>query len=144
MLNKNTHYQSSKSKGTNMYSLIFITSYKNFSLAIKEYFYKKNNVKNEIIFFDCFGIDEDSEESIYNFLLKKRINSVEKIIIFSDLGNSYEMAKKLVKKNPDIFHLADGSLIESGFLSYLMLNTSAPIESINKFIDNPVGKKEVK
>ncbi|MGL5520303.1 MAG: hypothetical protein ACRDBR_02630 [Metamycoplasmataceae bacterium] len=127
-----------------MYSLVFITSYKKFSLAIKEYFYKKNNVKNEIIFFDCFGMDEDDEETIYNFLVKKRSSSVEKIIIFSDLGNSYEVAKNLLKRNPELFWLADGSLIESGFISYLMLNTSAPIESINKFINNPVGKKEVK
>ncbi|MGL5521939.1 MAG: hypothetical protein ACRDAW_01550 [Metamycoplasmataceae bacterium] len=127
-----------------MYSLVFITSYKKFSLAIKEYFYKKNNVKNEIIFFDCFGLDEDSEEAIYNFLIKKRTNSIDKIIIFSDLGNSYEVAKNLLKKNPNLFWLADGSLIESGFISYLMLNTSAPIDSIEKFINNPVGKKEVK
>jgi dihydroxyacetone kinase DhaKLM complex PTS-EIIA-like component DhaM len=124
-----------------LYAFIIITNKLTFANAVKEYFVSMSpiNFNNTKIF--VFGLDTNSETEIIEDL-KKVIVMNEKIengFIFSDFGDSV-FSSKIIENLIENMYYSKGSLIESGFLAFTLINGGAPIESIMLAIDREVKK----
>ncbi|MGL4343224.1 MAG: hypothetical protein ACRCRZ_01460 [Metamycoplasmataceae bacterium] len=127
-----------------MFSFILITHQKEFTKNIKDYFLLKNNIKTENVYFHCFGLDYDNFDDILNYMNEfwEKKPKINQAIIFTDLGESYKIGKKLVENNKNQFILAKTSILENGYLVYILLNTKAPFKTIEPFIEKWIDKKE--
>lgn len=123
--------------------LIIITYNLRFSNEIIEYF-KTQNICNGYKFtFLPIGLDEGNEEEILTKIYKKikSYKSVETVISFADAGLPTKLAKRIEIKDENIrYYRSKGSLIENGYLTYLMTNTRAPKEIIEQVIDTKIEK----
>lgn len=128
------------------YSFILITDNEEFSLTIKKYFIEKSKIKKENIDFLCFGTDKQDKEFIIKSFKSTRFAKTReniKFVIFSDLGDSFKIAKQIKEELDDEIYISNSSIIESGYIVFLLLNSYAPFESIKKFIDYPTPKNEL-
>lgn len=123
--------------------LILITYKLRFSNEIVSYF-KEQNICNTYNFnFLPVGLDEGPEEKILNTITNRLrdIRNLNNVIIFSDVGLPTKLAKRIEVESPDIkLFRAKGSLVENGFLTYIMLNTKAPIETIDNVMNDIIEK----
>ncbi|MBD5423394.1 MAG: hypothetical protein HDR43_02775 [Mycoplasma sp.] len=126
-----------------MIIFIVITYKINFSQEIISYF-KSQNICNGYNFnFIPIGLDEGDDEEILNKIYKKLndIKNLETVVVFSDVGLPTKLAKRIeIKDNNIELFRAKGSLIENGYLSYIMLNTKAPKETIEQVINDKIEK----
>lgn len=131
----------------NTYTLILITKEEEFSKRIKKYFLEKGKIKKENIEFLCYGTDKNNKESIIahfsNTRVAKSRNDEIKYVIFSDLGDAYKVAKQIHKEYKDKSYLSNSSIIESGYIVFLLLNSFAPFESVKYFLQKPTPKNEL-
>ena len=124
-----------------LYAFIIITNKINFSNAVKDYFVSMSpvNFNNTKIF--VYGLDENNEEEIaidLDKIIKDNIK-INKGFVLSDFGDSLFSSKLLEKKMKNITY-SKGSLIETGFLAFKLINGGAPIEAIMLSIDRPFNK----
>lgn len=123
--------------------LIVITYKLNFSNEVISYF-KSQNICNIYNFnFLPVGLDEGPEDKILNTIYNRLrdIKNLNTVVVFSDAGLPTKLAKRIEMENKEInFFRSKGSLIENGFLAYIMLNTRAPIETIEDAISDPIEK----
>lgn len=129
------------------YSYTLITDNVSFSLKIRKYFLEKGKIKHKNVDFNCFGLDEkkDAKEilnTIQNTAFVKSKENV-KYIIFTDIGPSFELGKQMYELDSKNVLLSNSSVLESGFLAYIMANTFAPLKSIMKFIEHPIHKDKI-
>lgn len=123
---------------------IVITNELEFSEHIIRY-WKNQNICNGYKFqFLATGLDEGREEDILNKIYKfiDEHKNVKQIAIFSDAGLSTNLAKRIhldEGRNIKILR-SKGSLIENGFLSYIMLNTGAPEETFDSILNDYINK----
>ncbi|MGL5617698.1 MAG: hypothetical protein ACRCWU_01430 [Metamycoplasmataceae bacterium] len=85
--------------------------------------------------------DSKSETKIIKELKKALSENqrIEKCFIFSDFGDPMFLAETLEKEIEIAIH-SKNSLIESGFLSFELINGGAPIESIMIAFDREVKR----
>lgn len=124
-----------------MYAFVIITNNINFSNAVKDYFTSMSpiNYNNTKVF--VYGTDVSSEKDIIKDL-KKIMDTNTKIsncFVFSDFGNSLFSSKDLEQNIKNTFY-SKGSLIETGYLAFKLINGSAPIESIMLAINRTIAK----
>ena len=117
--------------------MIIVTNKIKFSNDIISYFKEMNLQNYSHLTFIPIGLDEGSEEQILESIYE-RINQIKFlniITIFSDLGLPNQFSKRIKVNIPNINVLySNGSLIEKGFLTYMLLNTGAPLDTIEKMI----------
>lgn len=124
---------------------ITITNELHFSNEIIKY-WKNQNICNGYKFsFLPVGLDEGKDEKIlnkiYDFVNNHR--NIKNVVVFSDAGLSTKLAKRIhfdQDKGINLFR-SKGALIENGFLSYIMLNTSAPESTFNSILDDYIDKE---
>lgn len=122
-----------------MVLLLMITYKIEFSNQIINYFKSLNPINNFYLSFMPIGLDEMEESKLLDLVIKKIDNNpkIESIVVFADVGLPTKFAKRIQLKKRDIkIIISKGSIIENGFLSYLLLNTKAPIESVEMIIDD--------
>ncbi len=117
--------------------MIIVTNKIKFSNDIISYFKEMNLQNYSHLTFIPIGLDEGSEEQILESIYE-RINQIKFlniITIFSDLGLPNQFSKRIKVNIPNVNVLySNGSLIEKGFLTYMLLNTGAPLDTIEKMI----------
>lgn len=124
-------------------TILLIITYKlDFSNQVIEYFKSKNICNGFKFSFLSAGVDEGYEDEVLNNIYKKLDNfkSVETIVILSDAGIPTKIAKRIKYKDETKIFKSKNSLIENGFLTYLMLNTKIPVEAIEKVINENIEK----
>lgn len=125
-------------------TIFIVLTYKvSFSNQIIDYFKSLNPINHFHFNFFGVGLDQSKEEHIIKSIVDRidRNQKVENVVIFSDVGNPTKVAKRLKFKNKDITVLrSNGSIIENGFLTYMMLNTKTPIESVRTILDKKIEK----
>ncbi len=124
-----------------MYAFIIITNKIKFSNAVKDYFISMSpiNYNNTKVF--IYGLDENNETEIIadlNKILKNNIKITNGFVL-SDFGDSLFSSKLIEKEIKNIIY-SKGSLIETGFLAFKLINGSAPIESIMLSINRTIDK----
>ncbi|WP_022934595.1 hypothetical protein ACJA28_02460 [Mesomycoplasma moatsii] len=122
---------------------IIITYSNNFSNEVVKYFKSQNVCNHFNFYFLPIGLDENDEEIILTKIHEKinEFKNVDTIAIFSDAGLPTKFAKRILIKDPNIsFYRSTGSIIENGFLTYMMLNTKAPKETIETVLDCKIDK----
>lgn len=125
-------------------TIFIVLTYKvNFSNQIIEYFKSLNPVNHFNFNFFAVGLDQSKEEHIVRSIIDRidRNSKIDTIAIFSDVGNPSKVAKRLKFKNKNITILrSEGSIIENGYLTYMMLNTKTPIESVKTILNKKIEK----
>lgn len=128
-----------------MILFVIITNKYEFSIQIIEYFKSQNITNHHWLLFYPIGLDKqkevDAAENLKDYLSKHP--KIETVVLFSDVGSPTNVAKR-IEKEPNIKQKilrSQGSLIENGYLAYLMLNTKAPLESIKSILDKIIDKK---
>ncbi len=122
---------------------IVITNDYRFSNEIIRYFRMQNLCNDYKLVFIAIGLNEGSDQFILNKLYSQlsEFRTIENIVIFSDIGLPTKFSKKIMIVNSNIkVYWAKGSLIENGYLTYIMLNTSAPIETYNSIMNEKIEK----
>lgn len=97
------------------------------------------NFNNTKIF--TFGTDINSEDEII-MELKESLDKNPKItncFVISDFGNPLFSSRLIEKEVRDTIY-SKASLIESGFLTFKLINGGAPIESIMLSLDRKIEK----
>lgn len=124
-------------------ALIIITHKLDFSNQIISYFQSINPLNAYNLSLIGFGLDENDDElskqakKIADKLIKD--TKLKQVVIFSDLGYPSQLAKRIKFDNPEIqVLLSEGNLIENGYLTYILLNTKAPIEVISEVINRNI------
>lgn len=128
-----------------MILFVVITNKYDFSIQVIEYFKSQNITNHHWLLFYPIGLDKQKEEYALDNLKEylSKHPRVETMVLFSDVGAPTNVAK-IIEKDVDIKQnvvRSLGSLIENGFLAYLMLNTKAPIESTESIINKIIDKK---
>lgn len=122
---------------------VVITYKLSFSSQIIEYFKELNPLNNFCFVFLPIGLDMDKESLIIEKAIKKieSYSKLENVVIFSDVGTPAKLAKRIkIKKENVKIICSKGSLIENGYLTYLMMNTRTPIEIVEKITDKNIEK----
>lgn len=124
--------------------LSLIITYKlAFSNQIVDYFKSLNPINNFYYNFWPIGLDEMNEDMLLK-TISDRIdnnNKIEIVVVFADIGLPMKLAKRIKIKNRNVkLIISKGSLIENGYLSYMLLNTKAPIESVELVVDKHLNK----
>lgn len=127
-----------------MQVLLLITYSTKFGNEIIEYFKLQNphsiGHKTTLI---SIGIDQKSDEDVLQEIYEKlnSINSLTTIVIFSDAGIPTKISKRIQWSDENVqLYKAKGSLVENGFLTYMMLNTRAPKETFDSIMNDIVEK----
>lgn len=122
---------------------LIITYKKEFSIQLIEYFKSLNPINNFYFNFLPVGLDESDEEELLENITSTIENNtkIETVVVFADVGLPSKFARRIKFKTDKIKVLiSKGSLVENGFLSYMLLNTKAPIETIEEIIDKDLKK----
>ncbi len=124
-----------------MYAFIIITNKINFSNSVKDYFVSMSPINFNTTKIYTFGLDETNESSIVKELkqIMETNNKINKSFVFSDFGDSL-FASKILESSIENTIYSNSSLIESGFLSFTLINGGAPIEAIMLSIDREIKK----
>ena len=70
------------------------------------------------------------------------LNKIEVVVVFSDAGLSTKLAKQINLENPEIkLFRSKGSLIENGYLTYIMSNTKVPNQIVEQIINENIDKE---
>ncbi len=126
-----------------MIVFLIITYKLHFSQEIIKYFKSQNMCNGFNFTFLPIGLDQGDEKDILIQIDQKisELKRTENVVIFSDAGLSTKLAKQVNLSNPNIkLFRSKGSLIENGYLTYIMLNTKAPIQVIEQIINEPIEK----
>ena len=125
-------------------TILIIVTYKiDFSNEVIKYFKSQNMCNNYKFSFLPVGLDQGSKQEIIDNINEKLNNfkSLKTVVVFSDAGLPVKLAKRIKIKDPNVkLFRSKSSLIENGFLTYIMLNTQAPVETIEKVIDEKIEK----
>ncbi len=123
---------------------LIITNKLSFSQEIIKYFKSQNMCNTFNFIFLPIGLDQGNEKEILK-IINDRVNELKKIetvVVFSDAGLSTKLAKQINLDNPQIkLFRSKGSLIENGYLTYIMLNTKVPIQIIEQIIEEKIDKE---
>ncbi len=123
---------------------LIITNKLCFSQEIIKYFKSQNMCNTFNFIFLPIGLDQGNEKEILK-ITNDRVNELKKIetvVVFSDAGLSTKLAKQINLDNPQIkLFRSKGSLIENGYLTYIMLNTKVPIQIIEQIIEEKIDKE---
>lgn len=124
-----------------MNAFILLTNRLNLSIAIKEYFCSMSPINYNNVRIFNYGLDKSSEYDVLaslsnDVILNKKFTNY---FIFCDFGDSLDLARKFQKENKNVY-VSKGSLIETGFLNYKLINGGAPIESIMLGINKTIKK----
>ncbi len=115
-----------------------------FSNNVIKYFESLNPRNQHRLTFIPVGIEKNlREHEIINDITKKiqEFRNVDNVIIFTDQGAPYKLGKRIELKDKKIkVHLAKGSLIENGYLAYLLLNTKSPEELVDNLLNDRLDK----
>lgn len=122
--------------------LMIITNKLNFSINIIDYFQSMNPLNSFNLSLIPIGLDQnESKTDLINEINKnlEKDPKLKMVIIFSDLGSPREIAKQIKSDNPDLKIIcSNGNLIENSFLTYILLNTKAPFETIKEVVDKNI------
>lgn len=124
---------------------ITITNELQFSNEIIKYWKNQNNCNGYKFLFLPIGLDEGKEEKIlnkiYDFVYSHQ--NTKNVVVFSDAGLSTKLAKRIHFDQDSGINLfrSKGALIENGFLSYIMLNTSAPESTFDSILNDYIDKE---
>ena len=125
-------------------TILIIVTYKiDFSNEIIKYFKSQNMCNSYKFSFLPVGLDQGSKQEIIDNINEKLNNfkSLKTVVVFSDAGLPVKLAKRIKIKDPNVkLFRSKSALIENGFLTYIMLNTQAPVETIEKVIDEKIEK----
>lgn len=124
-----------------MTAFIILTNKTSLSNSIKEYFSSISPINFNIVRIFTYGLDKSSETELLKLFTNDFLKN-EKFVncfIFTDFGDSWNFGKMIQKKNSKII-LCKGSLIETGLLSYKLINGGAPIESIMMSVNKMIKK----
>ena len=121
---------------------VVITYSEIFSNQIVDYFKSLNPINHHQFCFITAGADNDEEVVIKNINSKlEEIRNLENVVVFSDAGIPAKMARRIkIKKEGVEIIRSQGSLIENGYLTFLVLNTRAPIEVVKDIINKQIEK----
>lgn len=122
--------------------LMIITNKLNFSINIIDYFQSMNPLNSFNLSLIPIGLDQnESKTDLINEINKnlEKDPKLKMVVIFSDLGSPREIAKQIKSDNPDLKIIcSNGNLIENSFLTYILLNTKAPFETIKEVVDKNI------
>ena len=122
--------------------LMIITNKLNFSINIIDYFQSMNPLNSFNLSLIPIGLDQnESKIDLINEINKnlEKDPKLKMVVIFSDLGSPREIAKQIKSDNPDLKIIcSNGNLIENSFLTYILLNTKAPFETIKEVVDKNI------
>ena len=123
---------------------VIITNKLYFSQEIIKYFKTQNMCNTFNFVFLPIGLDKDSEKEILK-IINDRVNELKKtevVVVFSDAGLSTKLAKQINLENPEIkLFRSKGSLIENGYLTYIMSNTKVPNQIVEQIINENIDKE---
>lgn len=123
---------------------VIITNKLYFSHEIIKYFKTQNMCNTFNFVFLPIGLDQGSEKEILK-IINDRVNELKKIevvVVFSDAGLSTKLAKQINLENPEIkLFRSKGSLIENGYLTYIMSNTKVPTQIVEQIINENIDKE---
>ena len=124
-----------------MEAFVILTSKIKLSNAIKDYFSSMSPINFNNIRIYTYGLDHNNGEKILKELIDKSMSNtkITNCFIFTDFGDAQFVAKDFEKQCIKAI-LCRGSLIETGFVTYNLINGGAPRESIMLSI-NKVYKK---
>ena len=123
---------------------VIITNKLYFSQEIIKYFKTQNMCNTFNFVFLPIGLDRGSEKEILK-IINDRVNELKKtevVVVFSDAGLSTKLAKQINLENPEIkLFRSKGSLIENGYLTYIMSNTKVPNQIVEQIINENIDKE---
>ena len=123
---------------------VIITNKLYFSQEIIKYFKTQNMCNTFNFVFLPIGLDKGRKKEILR-IINDRVNELKKIevvVVFSDAGLSTKLAKQINLENPEIkLFRSKGSLIENGYLTYIMSNTKVPNQIVEQIINENIDKE---
>lgn len=122
---------------------LIITNKLYFSQEIIKYFKTQNMCNTYNFSFLPIGLDQGDEKEILKMINERiiELRKIEVVVVFSDAGLSTKLAKQINLDNPNIkLFRSKGSLIENGYLTYIMLNTKVPLQIVEEIINEKIDK----
>lgn len=122
--------------------LMIITNKLDFSIHIIDYFQSMNPLNAFNLSLIPIGLDQnESKDELMGEINKnfEKDPKLKMVVIFSDLGSPREIAKEIKSDNPELKLIcSNGNLIENAFLTYILLNTRAPVEAIKEVLEKNI------